>query len=138
MINISLLRQLLNPEQIKVLEEVLSQREDTILGYKILQKQYSNTKRNIKAIEKKLIRELQNLPEDSFFPRRIEAEIAAIENKYPAVDKAIKNYKQAMQYFNRCLSDPYFRLFNPQNQWDRSIQNLRSYLGTANICIDGG
>src|SRR5690348_12049395 len=112
MINIYLLKQQLSPEQNKVLDELLDHRENTLLAYKELQKQYSNTKRNVKTAEKKLIAILPQLPENSFTPRWIEGEIGSIENKYTAIDKAIKNYKQSMQFFNKDISSPWFRAFN--------------------------
>jgi hypothetical protein len=137
MININLLKQQLTPEQNKVLEEVFTEREDVLLGYKYLQKKYSGTKGNIKRIEKKLIVMMEQSSADAFTPKWIEGEIASIENKYPAIDKAIKNYRQSMQFFNRDINHPLFRTFNPHNMHDRIIQNLKSHLYSANQSIDG-
>ena len=79
---------------------------------------------------------MSELPENAFTPRWIEGEIASIENKYPTIDKAIKNYRQSMQFFNRDISYPLFRTFDPHNKYDRAIQNLKTHLYSANQSIN--
>jgi len=133
-----LIKQQLSPEQNKVLDEVLFQRADTVIAYKILSRQYSETKRKIKAIEKKLIVMMQELGEKDFTPRRIEGEIAAIENKYPVIDKAIKNYKEDMRNFDHLIGMPNFRIFNPERPDDWHIRGMRSHLRSAEMYIDRG
>jgi hypothetical protein len=67
--NIYHLKQQLTPEQNKVLDEVLFEKENTVIACKILLKQYGDTKRKIKAIEKKLIVLMQQQPENNTTPR---------------------------------------------------------------------
>jgi exonuclease VII small subunit len=128
----------LAPEQNKVFEDVVMQWEDTIQAYKHLQKKYSGVKKNIKAIEKKLVIMLNDLPEKDFTPIRIEHEIGRIENKYIAIDKAIKNYKQCMQSFNHIVSLPNFSTFNPHLERDWFITGLKNPLYSANSEINQG
>jgi exonuclease VII small subunit len=135
--NLYIIKLQLTTEQNKVFEEVLLQWEDTVQAYKYLQKKYSGVKRNIKAIEKKLVKELSDSREDSFTLRWVEREVASIENKYASLDKAIKNYRQAMQSFNHMVGLPNFRTFNPTNRFDWHITNLKNSLSRANMEITG-
>jgi len=134
--NLYLLKQELSPDQAKVFEEIILQWEDTQLAYKHVQKRYSGIKRNIKAIEKRLIVLMDSVPEKDHTPRWIEWEIASIENKYKVIDKAIKNYKEVMQVFNKIVSMPNFRTFNPNHQNDWFIYNLKNPLSLANHHIN--
>jgi exonuclease VII small subunit len=127
----------LTAEQNKVFEEVLLQWEDTVQAYKYLQKKYAGVKKNIKAIEKKLVKEMNDSMEDSFTLRWVGREVASIENKYAGIDKAIKNYRQAMQSFNHIAGLPNFRMFNPGNRLDWHITNLKNSLSRANMEITG-
>jgi hypothetical protein len=54
MVNIFLIKQSLSPEQIKVLNEVLFERDNTMLAFKIFMKDYLGAKSKIRAIEKSL------------------------------------------------------------------------------------
>jgi hypothetical protein len=136
--NLYSLKPLLSPEQNKVFDEVLRQHEDTVAAYKHLAKSYSSVKSRIRSIEKRLVALMSSLPENDWTPRRIEGEIGAIENKYRAIDKAIKNYKQEMHSFDHIINMPQFRMFNPQHQQDWSIGGLKRHLSMAHYYIEQG
>jgi hypothetical protein len=138
MVKTNLLKQQFSPEQNKVFDEILFERENTVLAYKILLKQYAATKSKIRTIEKKLIDPVQEINETDFTLRRIEYEIAAIENKYKAIDKAIKNYKDAMKNFDHIIVNPHGRTFNPNSVMDWYTNGLKNHLRTAHYAIEQG
>jgi hypothetical protein len=139
MVKTYLIKQQLTPEQNKVLDEVLFERENTVLAYKILSKQYGDTKRKIKQIEKRLVELMQRQPENQQVSLRwIEYEIAAIENKYPVIDKAIKYYKEQMKYCDQFLSRPDLRTFNPEHQSNWHISGMQNHLRQAHMYIERG
>jgi hypothetical protein len=136
--NLYSLKPLLSPEQNKVFDDVLLQHENIVLEYKYLAKKYSDVKRNVRVNEKKMVALMGRLPENDWTPRRIENEIGAIENKYTAIEKAIRNYKQEMHSFDHIINMPNFRMFNPQHQQDWAIGGLKRHLSMAHHYIELG
>jgi hypothetical protein len=138
MIKIALIRQQLTPDQNRVFEEVATQYEDTVEAFNIMRKQYSGVKSRVRAIEKRLVTLLRNMPDRSLTPMTVEGNIGSIERKYIDIDKAIKYYKQEMSYFNQVLNGPHFRSFNPFHEGDWAIGNLKRHLREAYFYIERG
>jgi predicted nucleic acid-binding Zn-ribbon protein len=134
MIHIHFLKQQLDPEQNKLLEEVLHERELTLQRFKNLRKKYSGLKSNVKRIEKKLLIIMQQLPEETFIPRWIQNEIESIEKKYSGIDKAIEKYKSS-QLFNEVLKSVNFTQGNSPEQFKDRIRRMRGWLSTCGTYI---
>jgi prolyl-tRNA synthetase len=64
--------------------------------------------------------------------------MGAIENKYKVIDKAIKNYKEQIRYFNNIIGRPEFRMFIPGRENDWNIGGLKTHLRYANQYIEQG
>jgi hypothetical protein len=131
---------LLSAEQLKAMEEVLDKRQLTLDSFKLLRKDYARVKTNVKRIEKKLLALMEEDGDDKFTCKWIEREIASIENKYPAIEKAMKHYNEAMKSFNHTITAPYFLSFRPEEPtpgWSGSpLRSLKSYLSSADSRID--
>jgi hypothetical protein len=128
MIKIHILKQRLDPEQNKLLDDVLNERELMLDSFKLLRKKYSGMKNNIKRIEKKLLVAMEQMPEEKFIPQWIEREVESIEKKYPGIEKAIQKYKSSMQLFNKELESVYFFKSHSPEQFTDGTRRLRSHL----------
>jgi hypothetical protein len=132
---------LLSPEQLKAMEEVLDKRQMTLDSFDLMRKDYARVKNNVKRIEKKLLALIEENDPDTHVCRWVEREIASIENKYPAIEKAISHYNQAMKSFYSGISSPHFLTFKPEEErtpfWGSSpLRNLKSYLSSADSRIN--
>lgn len=134
-INIHFLNQQLDPEQNKLLDEVLHESELTLQRFKKLRQKYSGLKSNVKSIEGKLFVIMQQLHGETFIPWWIQNEIASIENKYNGIEKAIVKYKASAQLFKKELeSENLFKSHSPEQFKDRT-RRMRGWLSTCDTYI---
>jgi hypothetical protein len=134
--DISRLQNILSPEQLKALEDVFEKRELTLESFKLMRKDYARVKANVKRIEKKLLALIEEEGHDAFIGKWIEREVASIENKYAAIENAIKHYNTHMQSFNRTITSPHFYSFSPGTGYGSTPNQLRSCLSSASGRID--
>ncbi len=126
----------LNPEQLKVMEGVLEHRQLTLDSFKLMRKDYSQVKSNVKKIEKKLLKIIEQVGDRDHIPQWIVREVTSIEKKYKDVDHATKKYKQYMSAFNRVITAYNFREFNPHEFYHSPVRTLRSHLSVADTYIN--
>lgn len=136
MIDISRLYALLNPEQLKAMEEVLEKRENTLERFKGMRKKYSGVKNNIKRIEKKMVIVMDEAGDENFVCKWIGREVESIEKKYAVIEHAIKHYHQYMRQFNRTVNTPLFFSFDPNEMYRGPVWNLHSDLSGADVHIN--
>jgi len=135
MLNIQFLKQQLDPDQNKLLDEVLDIRELTFQRFKNLKSKYSGLKNNIKRIEKKLLVVMQQSPEETFVPWWVQKEVESIEKKYTGIDKAIEKYKSTLQLFNNELESVYSHERNSPERFKDGIRRMRSWLASCGTFI---